>query len=721
MSGTFSGARARPAGRWRRYVLLAACATATLLGASSALANVNGAGFTTDDPAGPLGYNGACQNGNPSHTTPAVDCNIYLAKKDVWINGGPDTGKNHLTDGTYFFAVLVPGGQPDPNDGGAKNLSDTVCDPYSGCPGPTNTSDGSTIPIGDPVTSREFTVSGGKIANYLGGGHQVDDQYNDPSGPLADPPIPYLGKLINLWPYDDTTNNGGVYILAICQISSSQLTQSITPGAPVAPQDCKYDAFKVQVGECTTDCGPPPAADLFGSKTATPNFTREFNWTITKSVDNCQVTLAHPNGCGDVSSPQTLNYTIVVMKDSGHDSGWLVKGNITVTNPAQGDASKVKVSDSVLSGPDCTVSPDTVNGLDPVLGGTLLAGDTAIYPYECDFASDPGTGTWTNEATVSWDPVLSDGSTTTNSSFTADRTFAFSSPTTTIHDCVNVSATAVVTATGSASAALKAGNSRPNEQICASKTYTYAVILTITNGCVTVDNTAAFAVTDKEDTNGDTDDTGSSEVVTHACGPVAGALTMGFWQNKNGQAIITGQAKTGACPSATWLRQYNPFQDLSATATCSAVGTYVYNVIKAANCAVAINYGGYKGSYCNAMLKAQMLATALDVYFSDPALGGNKINAPTPIGGIHVDLTHICKMIDGSGGSTCSGSYEDASPAFSSTCETVSQMLTDAASHAAAASAANPYAVAWYGQVKATQVLAKDAFDSINNSVAYAC
>lgn len=54
----------------------------------------------------------------------------------------------------------------------------------------------------------------------------------------------------------------------------------------------------------------------------------------------------------------------------------------------------------------------------------------------------------------------------------------------------------------------------------------------------------------------------------------------------------------------------------------------------------------------NAMLKAQMLATALDVYFSDAALGGNKINAPAPIRGVSIDLTMICSMIDNPSTST---------------------------------------------------------------------
>jgi hypothetical protein len=195
---------------------------------------------------------------------------------------------------------------------------------------------------------------------------------------------------------------------------------------------------------------------------------------------------------------------------------------------------------------------------------------------------------------------------------------------------------------------------------------------------------------------------------------------MGFWQNKNGQGIISKSAATSnVCNVGTWLRQYAPFQDLSATAKCGNVYTstknnsivttdvtgYVYTVIKA---------GNSKGASMNAMLKAQMLSTALDVYFSDPALGGNQINAPQPIGGLNIDLTHVCKMIDSSGGSaTCSGTYRDASSAFGGANSlTVSQIL------AYAASQSNIGGTLWYGNVKAMQELAKDTFDAINNRVA---
>ncbi len=137
------------------------------------------------------------------------------------------------------------------------------------------------------------------------------------------------------------------------------------------------------------------------------------------------------------------------------------------------------------------------------------------------------------------------------------------------------------------------------------------------------------------------------------------------------------------------------------------MATYVTNIIKAANAS---------GSSMNAMLKAQMLATALDVYFSDPALGGNKINAPAPIGSVKVDLTMICAMIDSSGGTaTCSGSFQNVSSAFGgATSLTVSQIL------AYAASQSNVGGTSWYGNVKSTQEKAKNTFDAINNEVAFA-
>src|SRR5438093_1675555 len=97
---------------------------------------VTGAAFTTTNPAADNGATGTptlCLNSNTATSGPnyvqAINCNIYTSKSYVWLSGGP--GTSHLSDGTYFFSVLVPGGQPDPNDGGLKNLSDTTCAPYT--------------------------------------------------------------------------------------------------------------------------------------------------------------------------------------------------------------------------------------------------------------------------------------------------------------------------------------------------------------------------------------------------------------------------------------------------------------------------------------------------------------------------------------------------------------------------------------------------------------
>ncbi len=107
-----------------------------------------------------------------------------------------------------------------------------------------------------------------------------------------------------------------------------------------------------------------------------------------------------------------------------------------------------------------------------------------------------------------------------------------------------------------------------------------------------------------------------------------------------------------------------------------------------------------------------MLATSLDVYFSSP--GNNKIGAPNPIGGVQIDLTQVCHMIDSSSGTgTCSGTYENVSSAFGgATKMLVSNMLLYQNN------VSNAGGTIWYGQVKATQGLAKDAFDAINNQVA---
>src|ERR1044071_5228996 len=84
----------------------------------------------------------------------------------------------------------------------------------------------------------------------------------------------------------------------------------------------------------------------------------------------------------------------------------------------------------------------------------------------------------------------------------------------------------------------------------------------------------------------------------------------------------------------------------NAAGTCTQLVTYVNGILN-----------GASATDMNKMLKAQMLSTALDVYFSDPALGysataSGKIKPPSnfltqgSIGAFVMDLTAICPMVD---------------------------------------------------------------------------
>lgn len=599
----------------KRWLIVTLLVFLLSLAVAPAFANqpVSGAAFTTTNTT--VDGDGHCKNGNED-----VNCNIYDGKQYVWMNGGPSVA--YVGDGDYFFAVVEPGGQganDDPNDGTPKNLSDDY----------------------DTYTNRTFSVAGGVVT--YSGSHDFDS------------------NKIRLMPYADTSNPGGVYILAIC---------SLADGYPVNPSDCKYDAFKIDDsdgGGGVTDVPSP----LTVTKGADGAYDNSYAWTIDKSADK---TLVEQFG-----GSATFTYTVVVTHDAGTVSNVTVTGTISVFNPNidsfYGTTVPVDidgVSDVLSDNTVCTVA----NG-----GPQTLTEAKTDFTYSCTLSGLP-QGALANHVSVSWPAQdLSNGTELVGgmAEFNfEDISFAENA----IDETINVTDSYAGTL-----GTVSVGDDNPT-----SFTYDRTVPVPTWN-CLNYDNTATF-------TTNDLGATGSDSQTVRVCGPAkTGALTMGFWQNKNGQAIIkTGSATAGVCNSATWLRQYAPFQNLSATASCTQVASYVYNAVKAANAS---------GASMNAMLKGQMLATALDVYFSDPALGGNKIGAAAPIGGYSIDLTKICTDL------TCTA-FEDSSSVFGGTPKTIAAMLTYAAGQS------NSGGSMWYGNVKATQELAKDAFDAINNEKVFA-
>jgi hypothetical protein len=458
------------------------------------------------------------------------------------------------------------------------------------------------------------------------------------------------------------------------------------------------------IGDGSTTVAPDfgnTGLDLTVTKTATPGFTRTYAWSIAKCAEDPNSTncVASPTKVDQVGSTVTFTYKVTASETGFQDSAYKVTGTITVNNPNSFAVSPVTITENGDGVGTCNL--DT-NGMSSISGVTIAASGSASYTYTCTYGStNPVSGT--NKATADWSGSnLAATSPDTSMAATQGYSFAGVAPTTlvdnqiTVTDCFNSPCpTGTITTLGS----LTASDTMP----FTTHTYTYTHTVNVPHfGCVTYPNIATILVYNT------TTILGTASASVEVCGPEqTGALTMGFWQNKNGQGIITSSGpKTGICTLTAALRVYNPFQDLSATATCSQAATYVYNVIKAATCG---------GSTCNAMLKAQMLATALDVYFGKGP-GGNPIGASTVIGNDVIDLTKICEMIDGSGGTaTCSSSSENASSAFGgATSATVSQLLTYAASQS------NVGGGIWYANVKTTQVLAKDTFDAINNQVAFA-
>jgi len=181
----------------RRFLAVAATATVAIVLASVAATvaappttPLSGAIFTTDATGVP------------------VNLNIYAAKEDVYLNGGPGINAPDdaagLPAGTYSFQVTDPSG---------KTLLST-----------------------DPVVCRQFTVNdSGVIEGVVVTGCEHATGTDGEDG----------GATVRLFPYADTPNNGGVYKV---WVSPTELLDCAAPGNKncFVPRYSKTDNFKVR-------------------------------------------------------------------------------------------------------------------------------------------------------------------------------------------------------------------------------------------------------------------------------------------------------------------------------------------------------------------------------------------------------------------------------------------------------------------------------------------
>ena len=246
------------------------------------------------------------------------------------------------------------------------------------------------------------------------------------------------------------------------------------------------------------------------SKDAATTFTRTYDWSIDKSADQTEITLA-------AGQSFDIHYTVTVDMTGFTDSDWAVAGSITVHNPAPIAATINGVSDvvspAIAASVDCGVT----------FPYSLAAGGDLVCTYDADL---PDATSRTNTATATrqnydYDYQLNataDG--TTDVSGNANVTFS-SDPSEEVDECVDVTDTYA-----GALGTVCVGDTLP-----ATFNYTRTVSFSSAEcGDHTVDNTATITTNDTATTADD-----DWSVLVHVLCPFG--CTPGFWQGGVGEDL----------------------------------------------------------------------------------------------------------------------------------------------------------------------------------------
>ena len=202
------------------------------------------------------------------------------------------------------------------------------------------------------------------------------------------------------------------------------------------------------------------------SKTATTSYTRQFDWTVTKSVNNDILHLFR----GESGSVQ---YTVEVTKSAPIDYDFVVSGSIFIENNSPLSATITSVSD-VISGYGAVTANCGVSFPHVLVPGASLT---------CSYSAGPeATNTFgsLNTVTVVTSGDVGGGVATAN--------VAFGDPTTVLDNSASVSDT-------------YAGG--PDETISSSKTYTYSRTFTCDADEGLKENTATVTESDSGDSDSD--------------------------------------------------------------------------------------------------------------------------------------------------------------------------------------------------------------------------
>jgi hypothetical protein len=457
--------------------------------------------------------------------------------------------------------------------------------------------------------------------------------------------------------------------------------------------------------------GGGEAEGLGISKNANGSYDKTFAWQITKDVDKTLVQ--------QIGGSATFNYTIKVSHNDGAVSNVKVTGKITVTNPNAADITIDGVTDEFSDG-----STSTTCDVTPAGSQTVSGSGSKEFDYSCDLGNSVPNGQLSNTATVTWSAQdLSDSKHLAAGS--ADFTYpgsedpAISFAETKIDECVDVSDVFNLGAADQQHTFCVGGSGEVNNGF----SFTYSRLIPVpTFDCKSYDNTATFTTNDTGATDSD------SQTVT-VCGPArTGALTIGFWKTTNGQNLIkTYCANTLDDYLAGLGGGAGPFSDAYGK-SCAQLATYVYGILNSAS-----------ASDMNKMLKAQMLGTALDVWFSGPGWTSTKIGGVKPpsnflshnsLGTFKMDVMAVCPMVDNTttGAATCLNNTPSTDAVAAGAVPTSPMSMQALLSFAATldvspwtngAFTGTPASSNWYGTDRTKQEILKNIFDQFNNQMAF--
>lgn len=129
------------------------------------------------------------------------------------------------------------------------------------------------------------------------------------------------------------------------------------------------------------------------SKTVDAQYDRTYQWQIEKSLDEGQDEKITTDG----AASEPVDYVVEVQNTGHEDSGWVLEGQITITNPNQYTGIDATILDVVdLEAVTCTASESLVS---------IPASGTITVGYSCDVSAGVDPGSYSggiNTATVSW-------------------------------------------------------------------------------------------------------------------------------------------------------------------------------------------------------------------------------------------------------------------------------------------------------------------------------